>query len=189
MATTLHTPPTPPMIMPANNLLRDCRPCTACCVHLPIPPGEVGPEAKPPGVPCHHLVGQACQDYTTRPALCHKFRCVWLINTNWPKAWRPDRSGLMCLREEIDEGLWAAAVYETRTGALQSPTATVILQQLQQTTAVIAIIDSNQRRRNLIGKQQVHTAAPTVPAPHFLGNRRRQSASHGNPKASHRQTK
>ncbi len=169
--------------MAAENALRasgarDCRGCAACCTRLPIPAGEVGPDSKPPGVTCPRLSASGCEIYVRRPKLCVDFRCAWLADESWPDRWRPDRSGLMCLREEIEEGLTAAAIYEIRPGALGEPTAATIIEEIKRTTAVIAIIDYRQRRERLLGRLGVHAAEPPVRKPHFLGRRQEDFSPH-----------
>lgn len=146
---------------------RDCGPCTACCTHLPIPAGAIGPGRKPAGVVCPHRCATGCRIYTRRPRLCVDFRCAWLSDESWPPPWQPVRSGLMCLREELDDGLPAAAVYEIRPGALQAPPAPAIMEELQRTTVVIAVIDKQNRRRRVSGRLQIHTTGPALPRPHF----------------------
>lgn len=87
------------------------------------------------------------------------------------------------MREEIDEGMRAAAVYEIRAGALQDRPAVAIIEQLKQTTAVIAVIDNQHRRRRLLGKWEIHAAEPAPPPSHVLG-RPSQDAMGQNPDAA-----
>ncbi len=82
----------------------------------------------------------------------------------------------MCLWEEIDVGLPAAAVYEIRSGALQSSDALAILEELKRTAAVIAVIDNGQRRQRLTGHVEIHAAEPAVPKSHTLDRQRSASA-------------
>ena len=77
----------------------------------------------------------------------------------------------MCLREEIDDGLPAALVYETRFGALKEPLAEAILDELRNTTEVVVVVDRQQRRRRLSGRRSIHAAEATVSPPHFLNKR------------------
>ena len=146
----------------------------ACCIRLPIPAGEVGPERKPPGVTCPRLSASGCQIYARRPKLCVDFQCTWLADASWPEPWRPDRSGVMCLRETIDDDMPAAAVYEVRRGALDEPIVAEIIEELKRTTAVIALIDREQERRCLLGHLGIPTAKTTVRKPHFLVERRKR---------------
>ncbi|MBN2476218.1 MAG: hypothetical protein JXB62_16515 [Pirellulales bacterium] len=149
-------------ILPHHGV-RTCRPCLACCVHLPIPPGMIGPGEKPAGIRCTHLGARGCRIYNRRPTMCANFRCAWLNNASWPETWRPDRSGLLCLREPI-AGRVAAAVYEICLGALQKPAATEILDALQRTTDVVAVVDARQRRWCLPGRQAETKPDSTVAA-------------------------
>ena len=151
-----------------SNTARGCRDCSACCSHLAIPAGEVGPGRKPAGMVCPRHGPNGCRIYGQRPKLCRDFQCTWLSDASWPAEWRPHRLGLLCIREEIDVNLPAAAVFEIRPGALQKSTAVEILEELQRTTAVIAIVDSQEQRRHLLGKWSVETAEPGVRTPHFL---------------------
>jgi hypothetical protein len=139
---------------------RVCIPCTVCCVRLPIPLGVVGPNPKPAGVPCPRLGGIGCEVYPQRPALCVDFHCAWLREPSWSEAWRPDRSGLLCLREEIEAGTAIAAVYEVRPGALEGPAAVEILAELKRTTAAVAVVDCQGHRRCLSGEQTVRPDGP-----------------------------
>ena len=148
---------------------RACRPCSACCTHLPISAGAVGLRPKPAGTACPHVCATGCSIYPNRPKLCVDFCCVWLRDRSWAEAWRPDRSGLMCLREEIAPGLPAAAVYEILPGALQGPAAAEIIAALKRTTVAVAVVDSQERCECLLGERRIHPAEPGPPKPHFGG--------------------
>jgi len=154
-----------------------CGNCQACCTHLAIPAGDVGPGIKPAGVPCPNITVAGCRIYGCRPMTCANFACSWLDDSAWPESWRPDRSGLFCLREEIEPGTPAAAVYELRPNALQTPVAAEILTELKRTTVVVAIINARQQRRKLLGNWVVSPPQPTVPAPHFVGRSRTKPKS------------
>ena len=130
---------------------RACGDCTACCTHLPIPAGIVGPAAKLAGAPCHHLSKSGCGIYDDRPAVCARFRCAWLAATDWPAAWRPDQSGLLCLREILPDGKPGALVQETRPGALLEPEAKDILLALMHSCAVVVVVGPDGRRRLMHG--------------------------------------
>jgi len=138
---------------PSSGEPRHCGACTACCTHLPIPAGEVAAGSKPAGIPCPLLGPDGCRSYADRPELCARFRCTWLADEDWPDGWRPDRSGLMCLREEIDAGLPAAVVYEITPGALEQDVAAAILAELRRTTAVVAVVDHRGSRQRLTGSR------------------------------------
>lgn len=147
---------------------RHCGPCHACCVHLPIPAGEVCLNAKPAGVMCPNLSDHGCQAYSSRPETCRQFQCVWLAEPSWPDAWRPENSGLLCLREEIENEVSAALVYEIARDALASPTAEAILASLTESTAVVAVVNLQRQRRLLRGHQWIDESAHQVRRPHFL---------------------
>jgi hypothetical protein len=140
--------------------IRHCGSCTACCLHLPIPEGLTGDDGKPAGVPCPHAGVLGCRCYERRPAACAEFSCTWLEDVRWPAAWRPDRCGLLCLREEIDDGMTAAAVYEIQPDALQQPPASQILNELQSTSRMVVLINA-QKRRRMLGRWRID-------APHAL---------------------
>ena len=148
---------------------RLCRPCSACCIRLPVPAGVIGPHPKPSDTGCPHLCATGCRIYPRRHKICVDFHCEWLRDPSWAEEWRPDRSGLLCLREEIEAGLPAAAVYEILPGALQRPTAIEIVAALERRTMAIAFVDIQERRRCLLSEGLVHPAQPGPPRPHFLG--------------------
>ena len=131
---------------------RQCDTCMACCVCLPIPAGEIGPGAKPAGVRCLHRDDAGCRIYSRRPKLCVDFRCAWLCDWSWPLSWRPDHSGVMCLREKIDCDTPAALVIELRPDALGEPRVQDIIAELQRSTAVVATIDTRGCRQRVLGE-------------------------------------
>jgi Fe-S-cluster containining protein len=145
-----------------------CGDCRVCCIHLPIPVGEVCRKAKPAGVACPHLADHGCQIYQDRPATCQKFQCTWLSESSWPLAWRPERSGLLCLREEVDNEVHAALVYEIERDAIARPTTESILARLRESTVVVALVNLQQQRRLLRGHQWVERGERVVRRPHFL---------------------
>ncbi|MHB8897697.1 MAG: YkgJ family cysteine cluster protein [Thermoguttaceae bacterium] len=147
---------------------RLCGDCQACCIHLPISAGEACDQAKPAGMACPHLAPGGCRIYQDRPATCRRFQCVWLSERTWPLEWRPDRSGLLCLREKIDDDIFAAVAYEIEADAITQGTATAILTRLTETTAVVALVNLQQQRRLVSGIQRAETAATGVRRPHFL---------------------
>jgi len=112
-----------------------------------------------------------------RPRLCANFRCAWHRNQSWPQSWRPDRSGLLCLSEEIRQGLPAALIYEIRKAALEAPPAAAIIEQLKRNTVVIAVVDTRKRRHRIMGNLRIDTVQPRIPAPHFLGQQLAASRS------------
>lgn len=112
--------------------VRICGSCTACCTHLPLFGGEG---------PCPHAGALGCRIYSRRPEPCARFACQWLRDPLWPAPWRPDRAGLLCLREVIEGAVAAAEVYEICPGALKRPEAAEILKALARTAATISIVD------------------------------------------------
>jgi len=162
-------------VVPGNPPERECRPCAACCIHLSIPAGQLGPGAKPPGIECPHLSSAGCRIHSRRMQLCVEFRCAWLGDEAWPDSWRPDRSGLMCLRESIENRWIGALAYEVLPDSLQTPVAVEIIEALQRTSSVVALVDFQGQRSRLCGHRadQAEGAAPK--RPHFLspGPRRR----------------
>ncbi len=131
---------------------RQCGACTACCVQLPVPDGILGPWGKPAGVPCRHVGPLGCRCYDRRPSMCVEFHCAWLSDSAWPPPWRPDRSGLLCLREMLEDNRPGALVYEMRPGALQSPVAAEILAEIRRTAVVLTTVDANQQHLRYAGE-------------------------------------
>lgn len=146
-----------------------CGPCTACCVWLTVPAGEVSVEEKPAGVACPHVrADSGCRIYADRPGTCHSFRCAWLADEQWPASWRPHESGLLCLRETLDDDLPAALVYEIRAGALLEPVTAEILDELLRTTFVVAVVNFQKQNMRLPGRWRRDAAKPRPPRPHFV---------------------
>jgi len=141
--------------LPIVDLQHECGPCTACCVHVPIPAGIVAPKAKPAGVTCPHLEEQGCARYDDRPDTCVRFHCAWLADGTWPEAWRPHEAGLLCLREMMPNGTTASVVYETVAGRLNSPVAERIIAELQSTSAAVVIVDAQDHPTTLPGRAAV----------------------------------
>jgi hypothetical protein len=62
-----------------------------CCKVLRIEELE-----KPPGVWCRHAVtGKGCGIYESRPPVCQRFHCHWLLNPHLGPEWKPDRAKLV----------------------------------------------------------------------------------------------
>jgi hypothetical protein len=67
---------------------RSCGTCTLCCKLLGISALE-----KPPGQWCSHCTpGKGCGIYAERPAECASFACLWLSDSQFPDALKPDRT-------------------------------------------------------------------------------------------------
>jgi hypothetical protein len=127
--------------------------------------GHVGAESKPRGVACPHMSESGCRQYTNRPAACRRFECAWLADPAWPAHWRPDRSGLLCLREWIAGSMRAAAVYELRSRALRSSTGRAVIRALQQSCSLIAVTKADRSRFNLAPDDDL-AAFLAQPRPH-----------------------
>jgi hypothetical protein len=130
---------------------------------LPIPEGVVGASAKPSGLPCPHLTDSGCGIYSRRPTVCTRFRCAWLAADDWPDAWRPDQSGLLCLHEILPDGRPGSLVMETRTGALLEPNAKHILLGLMRVSAVVVVIGPDRRARSMHGSWDLETVRDAAP--------------------------
>ena len=74
-----------------------CGSCTACCDgHLTV---EVNGVQVRPGHPCpNRVVGGGCTIYNTRPEVCQKFVCRYLLDISWDVSMRPDQCGLIVYR-------------------------------------------------------------------------------------------
>ncbi len=102
-----------------------------------------------------------------RPKSCADFRCTWLSDETWPEIWRPDHSGVLCLREEILDGLKAAVVYEMEPGTLLRETTQEIVEEMRRTTSIVVLVDTQQQRQSLMGipvRQADEMVAALAPA-------------------------
>ena len=106
---------------------------------------------KSPALPCKWLARGACRIHSQRFELCRRFNCAWLADQSWQQSWRPDLTGLLCLREWVDEQIPAAVVYELRHGAINNPEAVEILAELCRTTVSVTLIALDGSRRRLVG--------------------------------------
>jgi hypothetical protein len=51
---------------------------------------------KPPGVWCRHAVtGNGCGIYESRPPVCQRFYCHWMLNPHLGPEWKPDKAKFM----------------------------------------------------------------------------------------------
>jgi Fe-S-cluster containining protein len=89
--------------------VRECGPCHACCIHLPI-------ADKPPHVPCADLSDGRCRLYAERPDVCRRFLCLWRQGELWDSA-RPDKCGILVQPVVYNGGL-RFNVIEIRPGVL-----------------------------------------------------------------------
>lgn len=91
---------------------RSCGTCSMCCKIA-----RVDYFKKPAGKWCEHcLIGKGCAIYETRPAVCRRFLCLWMMNPELPPVWKPDRSK-MYLHIELSGERLAAHVDPSVPGA------------------------------------------------------------------------
>lgn len=94
---------------------RICGACTACCTIL-----GVGELAKPPNAPCKHAC-HGCAIYSSRPASCATFVCLWIQDEDsllTKPMMRPDLSGVMFVLDADEEpGTVLLKAYEVWPGA------------------------------------------------------------------------
>lgn len=128
---------------------RHCGACTACCTYLPLPHEAIGLNTRPVREPCPRVGTLGCRRHARRPRACADFACAWLSDPLWPKAWRPDGSGLLCVREAIDGHRQAAVIFEIQPGALTTQVGNDLVSHLLQTTVALAIVDAHGRRLGL----------------------------------------
>jgi hypothetical protein len=86
---------------PAAN--RTCSGCTSCCSLLRIV--EIN---KPAGVTCPNCTGSGCGVYKTRPNICARFKCLWLVNpaVNERDYWKPDYCGIVAYASVDDTAMY-----------------------------------------------------------------------------------
>ena len=107
---------------------RECGACTVCCKVLPVATKEL---KKTANVLCQHCdEGRGCRIYDRRPVVCRGFYCEWLLNSQIPATWRPDKSGIFIERiarehiEEIPKGYaddYAISFMLVRPDAIERP--------------------------------------------------------------------
>lgn len=107
---------------------RECSTCTVCCTILPVNTREL---RKTANVLCQHCdEGRGCRIYESRPVVCRGFYCEWLLSSQVPATWRPDKSGIFVERiarehiEEIPEGYageYAISLMLLRPDAIDRP--------------------------------------------------------------------
>lgn len=91
---------------------RACGTCGMCCK---IPKIEV--LEKPSGKWCvNAVIGKGCKIYDTRPLVCRRFMCMWLLDANISNEWKPDKSKMYLSLELSGERL-AAHVDPAAPGA------------------------------------------------------------------------
>ena len=144
---------------------RTCGSCTVCCTQLPIPAQVVSAAAKPAGEACLHLCRSGCGIYQHRPDVCTRFQCAWLADGDWPDEWRPDLSGVLCLRETLADGSTGALVTETRPGALLEPQGEAILLALLRNTRRVVVAGPDGKRYLMHGADEPLPSAKIETAP------------------------
>lgn len=83
---------------------RTCGACTICCKLIAV--AELD---KPQDVRCSHCTpGKGCGIHDTRPTVCRKFYCGWLLNTALGDDWRPDRAKFVLMRKRDTGRLFIA---------------------------------------------------------------------------------
>jgi len=112
----------------------------------------VGFHEKPAGLACPKLCQSGCSIYQQRPKLCKEFECTWLANKDWPEAWRPDRSGLFCLQEEVARDIRIGLIYELETEALGTDLAEEIIGTLLARSVAVVLVDRHGHRRTTINR-------------------------------------
>lgn len=112
--------------------VRACGECSLCCVVL-----RVDELRKLGGVPCRHLGGDrsGCSIYASRPAICRRYRCLWL--RGWfDEADRPDRLGAV-LDLDSSGGSVRLAIRQASPGAFErSPRLVQIAGRMRETMPV-----------------------------------------------------
>jgi hypothetical protein len=75
---------------------RTCGDCTLCCKVMAIEQ-----LAKPISSWCPHCrPGRGCLIYANRPAECRTFSCLWLVNDQLDRYWKPSKSKLVLTTSE-----------------------------------------------------------------------------------------
>lgn len=81
---------------------RSCGGCSACCTELGVVGGDL---RKMPGDECPNCVpGKGCAIYAQRPQPCRNFHCLWLSLDGLDDSWRPDRSRIMFMFDDVPDG-------------------------------------------------------------------------------------
>jgi hypothetical protein len=83
----------------AAPISNNCGDCTVCCMALRIIELD-----KVAGIFCQHcLPGKGCGIYETRPEVCRSFHCGWRQVPQLGEAWRPDRSGVLIITQDVEK--------------------------------------------------------------------------------------
>jgi hypothetical protein len=90
---------------------RSCGSCSMCCKLYDLPEVQ-----SPAGKWCRHCApGKGCTIHETRPEVCRKFFCGWMVSPGLGPEWKPERAKLIvrlvvpdgempCLAVDVDEG-------------------------------------------------------------------------------------
>lgn len=94
---------------------RSCGSCSMCCKLYDIPEAQ-----SVAGKWCRHCApGKGCAIHETRPEVCRKFFCGWMVSAGLGPEWKPERAKLiirlipaegaaLCVAVDVDEGFPAA---------------------------------------------------------------------------------
>lgn len=139
--TTIPLAATRDRVEPAASV---CGGCTACCTVM-----RVEEIKKEPYTACKHECAAGCAIYTTRPASCRGFTCLWhdgviiIDGDRHHPVFRPDMFGVMFYwSQEETFGLPAGSVLiaaETTEGAIESPPAHNLLVKMAKENVVVLI--------------------------------------------------
>jgi len=90
---------------------RSCGSCSLCCKLYDLPQAQ-----SPAGKWCRHCApGKGCTIHATRPQVCRKFFCGWMVSASLGQEWKPERARLiirlipadgasLCVAVDVDEG-------------------------------------------------------------------------------------
>jgi hypothetical protein len=112
----------------------------ACCTILKI---EDPALVKPARTKCPHVCGDGCAIYSTRPAPCREYACLWLQGALGPED-RPDRSGVMLDFRATKFGAVCFA-WPTFPGAFETPRAQALLDRLAEREPVLVMRENGLR--------------------------------------------
>jgi len=79
---------------------RSCGSCTLCCKVFNVPEVE-----SPAGKWCRHCApGTGCTIHATRPDICRRFFCGWMVSPALGPEWKPERSKVILLLHAAGNG-------------------------------------------------------------------------------------
>ena len=113
---------------------RSCGTCTLCCKVFPVPD-----LAKPAGKWCQHCQpGKGCRIHETRPQVCRKFFCGWMVSPGLGPEWKPERCKVIVQLLAVDDIFWFNAfVDEGYPAAWQRPEVYNRLKQIASGNAAV----------------------------------------------------